>query len=140
MPKKSTSPDLVELMLGRVDAADSGDIAAMTSFFAADAVWDSAPMGMEVYEGRVAIGHFFEEWWGTYEMSGAKAEEMVDLGNDVTFAVLTLKGRPIDSGGEVRLRYAAVTEWVDGVVVRETNYIDIDEARFAAERLVASKE
>src|SRR5213080_4581579 len=47
----------------------------------------------------------------------------------------TLKGRPIGSGGEVQLRYAAVTEWVGGMVVRDTNYTDIDEARAAAERL-----
>jgi ketosteroid isomerase-like protein len=139
MSGESTTPDLAELMRSRVDAADSGDIAAMTSFFASDAVWDSSPMGMEIYEGRAAIRRFFEDWWGDYEMSGAEAKEILDLGNDVTFAVLTLKGRPIDSGGEVQLRYAAVTEWVDGVVVRDTNYTDIDEARAAAERLALER-
>jgi ketosteroid isomerase-like protein len=140
VPEGSRCPDLVELMRSRVNAADSGDIDAMTSFLASDAVWDSSPMGMEVYEGQAAIRRFFEDWWRAYEASGASAEEILDLGNDLTFAVLTLKGRPADSGGEVQLRYAAVTEWVDGVVVRDTNYTDIDEARAAAERLAALRQ
>src|SRR5439155_19160794 len=83
MSEDSTNPDLVERMWRRVDAADSGDTDAMTSFFASDAVWDSSPMGMEVFEGRAAIRRFLEDWWGDYEVSGAKAEEVLDLGNDV---------------------------------------------------------
>ena len=139
MPEESTSPDLVELMRRRVDAADSGDVEAMTSFFASDAVWDSSPMGMEVFEGRAAIRRFFEDWWGSYEESEAEAEEMVDLGKEVTFAVLIFSARPAGSGGVVRFRYAAVTEWVGGAVVRDTNYTDIDEARAAAEQLAESR-
>ena len=137
--EESTTPDLVELMRRRVDAADSGDVEAMTSFFASDAVWDSSPMGMEVYEGREAIRRFFADWWGLYDMSGAEAEEFLDLGNGVTFTVLVLKGRPVGSGEDVRLRYAAVTVWVEGAVARDTNYTDIDEARAAAERLAESR-
>ena len=140
MPEASATPNLVELARSRVDAADSGDTDAMTSFFACDAVWDSSPMGMEVYEGRAAIRRFFEDWWSSYEVSGAEAEEILDLGNGVTFAVLILKGRPIGSGGEVQLRYAVVSEWADGAVVRDTNYVDIDEARAAAERLARSRQ
>jgi hypothetical protein len=33
------------------------------------------------------------------------------------------------------LRHAALTAWSRGLVVRATNYIDIDEARAAAELL-----
>jgi ketosteroid isomerase-like protein len=139
MAEASTTPDLAELVRRRIDTAGSGDIDAMARFFAPDAVWDSSPMGMEVYEGRAAIRRFFENWWGNYEMSGAEAEEILYLGKGVTFAVLTLKGRPIDSGGEVQLRYAAITEWGDGVVLRDTNYTDVDEARAAAERLVQER-
>jgi ketosteroid isomerase-like protein len=140
MPEESRRSDVIALTRSRVDAAHSGDIDAMTSFFASDAVWDSSPMGMELYEGRAAIRRFFEDWWRDYELSGAEAEEMLALGNDVTFVVLTLKGRPADSVGEVHLRYAAVTEWVDGMVVRDTNYTDIDEGRGAAERLAGERE
>ena len=138
MPKKSTTPDLVELVRRRLDAVNRGDVDEMTSFFASDAVWHSSPMGMEVYEGREAIRRFFADWWGLYDMSGAEAEEILDLGNGVTFAVLILKGHLVGSG-DVRLRYAVVTVWVVGAVARDTNYTDIDEARAAAERLAESR-
>jgi ketosteroid isomerase-like protein len=137
--QESTTPDLVELVRRRVDAGDSGDVDAMTSFFASDGIWDSSPMGLEVYEGQAAIRRFFADWWGSYEEAGVEAEEILDLGNEVTLTVITLKGRPIGSGGDIRLRYAAVTEWVDGKVVRDTNYTDIDEARVVAEQLAASR-
>ena len=68
-----------------------------------------------------------------------EAEEILDLGNGVTFAVLIFNARPVGSGGVVRFRYAAVTEWVGSAVVRETNYTDIDEGRAAAERLAESR-
>jgi len=48
MAEESTTPDLMELAQRRVDAADSGDVDAMVSFFASDAVWDSTSMGFEV--------------------------------------------------------------------------------------------
>jgi ketosteroid isomerase-like protein len=139
MSQESTTPDLVELVRSQVDAAGSGDIDAMTSFLAPDAVWDSSPMGIEVTEGRAAIHSHLEDWWGAYDVSGAEAEEIRDLGNGVTFAVVILKGRLIGSGGEVRLRYAAVEVWVEGVVARITNDTDIDEARAAAERLAEER-
>ena len=139
MPEESTNPDLVELVRSRVGAADSGDIDAMTSFLASDAVWDSSPMGLEVYEGRAAIHSGLEDWWGAFDVSGAAAEEILDLGNEVTFAVVTLTGRPPGGSGEVQLRYAAVSTWGQGVIVRETNYTDIDEARADAERLAEER-
>ena len=67
-----------------------------------------------------------------------EAEEILDLGNGVTFTVVVLKGSPT-GGGQVRLRYAAVTEWVEGKVVRDTNYTDIDKARVAAEQLAEER-
>ena len=139
MPEESTTPDLVELVRRRMDAGDSGDADAMTSFFAPDGVWDSSPMGLEVYEGQAAIRRFFEDWWGSYEEAGVQAEQILDLGNGVTFTVIILKGRPAGSDGDVRLRYAAVTVWVESAVARDTNYTDIDEARAAAERLAESR-
>ena len=139
MSEESTTPDLVELVRRRVDAVDRRDLDAMTSFFAPDAVYDSSPMGFEVYEGREAIRRFFEDWWDSYEASEANAEEILDLGNGVTLTVLIFKARPAGSSGDVRLRYAAINVWEGSAVVRETNYTDIDEARAAAERLAESR-
>jgi ketosteroid isomerase-like protein len=111
MPEEATTSELVALSRRRVDAVARGDINAMTSFFAPDAVWDSSPMGLEVYEGRPTIRRFFEDWWGAYEASEVKAEQILDLGHGITLAVLVFHARPVGSGGQVRLRYAAVTEW-----------------------------
>src|SRR5439155_8640686 len=121
MTEESTTPDLVELMRLRVDAVDRGDVDAMTSFFAPDAIWDSTPMGLEVYEGQAAIHRFFEDWWGSYEESEVEAEELLDLGSGVTFALLVFNARPAGSGGIVRFRYAAVTVWVVGAVAGDAN-------------------
>jgi ketosteroid isomerase-like protein len=139
MAEESTTPDLMELAQRRVDAADSGDVDAMVSFFASDAVWDSTSMGFEVYEGKAAIRRFFEDWWRPYEQWEADAEEILDLGSGVTFTVLIFNARPAGSDGVVRFRYAAVTEWAEGAVARDTNYLDIDEARPAAERLAEER-
>jgi hypothetical protein len=48
----------------------------------------------------------------------------------------SVDGPPVGSSGEVQLRYAAVSVWEDGKVVRMTKYTDIDAAteRLAKER------
>jgi hypothetical protein len=38
------------------------------------------------------------------------------------------------------MRFAGVGEWADGLMQRGTNYLDIDEALAAAERLAAERE
>jgi ketosteroid isomerase-like protein len=128
MPEESTTPDLVELMRASVEAGNSGDFDAMLSFFAPDGVWDMSPLGMGRFEGRAAIRAFLEDWQGAYEEFGVEAEEVLDLSNGVTLAVLVQRGRPVGSSGDVRLRYAAVTVWIDGLSVQLTNYTDIGEA------------
>jgi ketosteroid isomerase-like protein len=109
------------------------------AFYAPDGVWDMSPMGMGVYEGQAAVRGFIEDWWSSYEELGLEAEEILDLGNGVGIRVLFQKGRPVGSGGELELRYAAVSVWDDGRVVRMTNYGDIDEARAAAKRLAEER-
>jgi ketosteroid isomerase-like protein len=135
MPEESTTPDLVELGRRSIEAGNSGNIDAMLGFFAPDAVWDLSPVGMGTFEGHDAIRGFVEDWLGAYEELDMKAEEIHDLGNGVAWAVIALNGRPVGSSGYVQLRYAAVTIWTDGLGERTTNYLDIDEARAAAERL-----
>ena len=117
MSEESTTPDLV---------------------FAPDAVFDMSQVGMGTFEGLAAVREFLEDWWGAYDEFEAEAE-VLDLGNRVTFAVIMQAGRPVDSSGEVELRYAAVNVWVDGVIVQTTNYTDIDQASAAAERLAESR-
>ena len=44
-----------------------------------------------------------------------------------------------DTGGDLKMRYAPVNEWRDGLIARETLYTDIDEGRAAAERLAEER-
>ena len=139
MSEESATPDLVERVRRSIQAANDRDIDLALTFFAADALWDMSPMGMGTFEGIEAIRGFFEDWIGAYEESAMDAEEIVDLGNGVTFAVLLQKGRLVGSRGEVQLRHASVGEWANGLLTRLTNHGDIDEARAAAERLATSR-
>jgi ketosteroid isomerase-like protein len=136
MSEESTTRDLAELVRRSIEAPD---LEAAVGFYAAEAVWDASPWGMGVYEGQAAVRAFFEDWAGSYGEIEWTAEEVRDLGNGVTFAVILQKGRVVGSTGSVQLRYAAVAEWVDGLIVRNTTYTDIDHARAAAERLAESR-
>jgi ketosteroid isomerase-like protein len=136
MSEESTTADLVELARRSIGAES---IDAAMSFYAPGAVWDASPWGMGVFEGQAAVRRFFEDWSGSYADLEWTAEEIRDLGGGVTFAVILQKGHVVGSSGSVQLRYAAITEWVDGSIVRNTTYNDIDEARATGERLARSK-
>jgi ketosteroid isomerase-like protein len=136
MSEESTTPDLAALARRSIEAED---IEAALSFYAPDAVWDASPWGMGAFEGQPALRGFFEDWAGSYTDMEWKAEEVRSLGNGVTFAVILQQGRVVGSSGSVQLRYGAVAEWIDGLIVRNTTYTDIDEARAAAERLADSR-
>jgi ketosteroid isomerase-like protein len=140
MPEESTTPDLAERVRGSLAAANSGDYDVMMSFQAPHAVWDMSPMGMGTFEGAVAIRGFYEDWIGAYADFEMEAEDIRDLGNGVTIAVIVQNARPVGSTGYVRLRYAGVSVWEADVAVHTTNYTDIDKARAAAERLAEERE
>jgi hypothetical protein len=80
-----------------------------------------------------------EEWIGAYDEFQLEAEERCDLGKGVLLGVNVLRGRPRDSTGWVRFRYGVVSTVVDGLVERMKGYLDIDEARAAAERLAEER-
>lgn len=139
MSEESTTPDLVERVRLFNDAVTRRDFDAAMSFWGSDPVWDTSPVGLGLYEGPAAIRGFIEDWIADYQEWVIEEEELLDLGNGVSFAVYVQRGRPAGSSGEVRARYAAVGVWVAGLLVRTTNYADIDEARAAAERLVEER-
>ena len=139
MSEESTTPDLVALVRRSIQAANDRDIDWALTFFAPDAVWDMSPLGMGTFGGIEAIRGFFEDWLGAYEEYAMEAEEIVDLGNGVAFAVLLQKGRLVGSSGEVHLRYASAGVWANGLLTRLTSHGDIDAARAAAERLAEER-
>ena len=134
--EESATPGLVELARNSIEAET---IEAAASFYALDAVWDASPWGMGVFEGRAAIRAFFEDWARSYAGLEWTIEEIRDLGNGVTFAVILQSGRVVGSSGSAQLRYASVAEWIDGLIVSNTTYTDIDWARAAAEHLAQAK-
>jgi ketosteroid isomerase-like protein len=139
MSEESTTPDLMECVRASIQAGSDRDIDRALTFYTPDAVWDMSPWGMGTFEGIQAIRGFFEDWLGAYEEYTLEAEEMIDLGNGVVFAVLQQGGRPSGSTGEVQLRYASATVWANGLITRVTNYRDINEGRAAAERLAQER-
>jgi ketosteroid isomerase-like protein len=140
MSEESTTPDLVELGRSLFEAANRRDFDAILLRYAPDAVWDMNPLGgLGTFDGHVAIRGFWEDWYASYEDLEIEPEEQLDLGNGVGFTVVIQKARPVGSSGEVRLRYALVGVWVDGLIVRLTNYADIDEAHAAAECLAEER-
>jgi ketosteroid isomerase-like protein len=140
MPEQSTTPDLVALTRRTFELASVRDWDALLRFYGPGLVWDMSPLGLGVYQGPTAIRGFFEDWTGSYEQYELDVEQVLDLGNGVVLAVALQRGRLPGAGGWVELRYASVVTWAEGLVVRITNYGDLDEGRAAAERLAASME
>jgi len=140
MSGESTTPDPAALTRGALEAAQGGDVDALMRFYGPNSIWDLSPMGLGIYQGPVAIRGFYEDWFGSWEDFELELHEgVLDFGDGVTLAVLRQKARPVGVTGHVRLSYASVNEWAEGVVVRVTNYPDIDEARAAAERLAEER-
>jgi ketosteroid isomerase-like protein len=136
--EQSTTPDLVALSRRTFRAFSCGDVDTVMSVYAPDAVWESVGLGTS-FEGRTAIRGFIEDWTGAYEEFEMQPEEILDLGGGVTLDVVLQSGRPVGSTGRVEFRFAAVAVWEESLVVRVTNYTDIDEARAAAERLARER-
>src|SRR6478752_3477295 len=122
MSEESTTPDLLELM-GRIrEALNRRDFDAVMRFYAPDAVVRNTEIG--TFEGEAAIRGEFEDMMGSYEEWAIEAEESINLGQGVTFLVLCGEGRPVGSSGYLRFRFASIAIWSDGVIERETTYID----------------
>jgi ketosteroid isomerase-like protein len=140
MSGESTTPDSAELTRQHYEAADRRDFDALMSVYGPDPVWDTSAMGLGIYEDPAAIRRFFEDWIGRYDEWRIEPDEIFDLGSGVVFVVVSQNARPAGSTGYVQWRYAAIYVWAGGMLVRITNYIDIDEGRAAAERLAEERE
>jgi ketosteroid isomerase-like protein len=139
MSEESTIPDLVELTRRQFEAVNSRGVDAVMTAFAPDALYDTSPAGLGVYEGPTAIRAFLGEWWDAFEELAFEPEDVLDLGHGIVFSVVCQKGRPANSTARVERREAYVLEWVEDTIRRVTVYTDIDEARAAAEHLAAER-
>ena len=139
MPEESTTPDLVELTRLAFEAANQGDIDAVMSFFAPDAVLD-ARGAFGRLDGGAAIRGFLDDWFGSFAELRFEVEGFVVLDDGVVLAVVNQEGRPVGVDGQVHQREGWAICWsADGLIVRLTTRADIDEARAAAEALAESR-
>ncbi len=136
MPEET---DLLDNVRTVTDAFARGDIDAAAAFYSDDAVFDMSSVGVGIFEGREAIRGLLEDWVGSYEDYEAVLEQLLDLGNDVTFHVTLHRGRLVGSSGVVELRHSYCVTWADGFVERVTVRPDIDNARADAERLAQER-
>jgi ketosteroid isomerase-like protein len=139
MSEESTTPDLVEMTRRIFDAGSRHDLGAVLRFYAPDAVLDLSDAALGTFEGLAAIGSFLEDWWGTWGEHMIEVEESVNLGHGVVFSVVWEDGRLVGRDSHVQQRRGWVTLWVEDVISRTTVYLDIDEARAAAERLAEER-
>jgi len=139
MAEDSTIPELEEAVRRSVEAFSRRDFDGGLAIHWPDAVWDTTPQGMGVFEGREAIRGFLQDWLGAYEDYEQVIEEFCHPGNGVTFGVLRQRGRLPGSSGSVEVGWAAVLIWRNGLVERGVAYTDIDEARAAAVRLAEER-
>ena len=140
MPDESTTPDLEEAGRRGREALNRGDLDAAVAMYAPDAVWDVSLLGLQgVFEGREAIRGVLEDLRRPYEELEIVPEEFRDLGSGVTLLVFLARGRLRGSTRFVESRMASVSTWANGLIERNTTYLDIDEALAAAERLAEER-
>ena len=142
MTEEPTSPDLVELVRRCWEAATRADLDAFMGFWAPDAVWDFSQMGIGTFEGLAAIRGLYEDWVGGYEGLEVEPSEILDLGNDVVFAVCTQTGTPAGSTSRAPVRevWAYTVVFTEGKFARVVTYgSDTAKARAAAERLAEER-
>jgi ketosteroid isomerase-like protein len=139
MTEESTTPDLLELSRRFVDTANRRDVEALMSFFAPDAVWEALGPGDERLRGPTAIRGMLEDWFGPYEQYEVEVEELLDLGYGVVLMLAVHEGRLVGSSAFVQWRQGFVTLFDGDLIVRVTSYLDVDEARAAAERLAEER-
>ena len=138
MSEEPTTPDLIGLARLFNDAFNRRDWDAVESFYAPDAV-DVGVEAVGTFEGAAAIRGYYEDLASSFDDAHVETEEIIDLGNGVTFVVNLITGHPVGSSGEVEIRYGSVASWTEAVLERFTSYMDIDQARADAERLAQER-
>jgi hypothetical protein len=67
------------------------------------------------------------------------AEEVLDLGAGVLFAVCLEDARPAGSTGRIQSRAAFIYEWVEGLIARLALYLDVYEVGAVVQRLAEQR-
>src|ERR1700730_12388062 len=91
MRQASTVPDLAERLRLLFAAASRRDLDTLMSFSAPDAVWEPT---LVTLDGSAALQERLEEWFGAFDELEFELEEILDLGNGVTFTVVNQRAGP----------------------------------------------
>ena len=134
--EESTTPAPVELVRHLLDALSCMDEDAFARCFAPDAVFLT---GVGQFEGRDAIRGYVEDFNSSYAEQSYAPDEVHDLGNGVAWFSAVVTGRLRGVSADVHLRFAVVVTHAAGVVSQWTDYVTIDQARAAAERLAEER-
>jgi ketosteroid isomerase-like protein len=139
MPEEPMTPDLVGLARQGYEAMSRGDVDAVMSLFAPDAVYDGSDAGIGTFQGKEAVRRFVEDWRRSYEEYRYEEEELLDLGHGVVLSVIRESGRLVGGDGRVEQRAAHLITWANGKIEWFKHYPDPDEARAAADRLAQER-
>jgi ketosteroid isomerase-like protein len=144
MSQESTTPDLEEAVRQALEALNRRDFDAALSVYTPDVVFELAPGGFGMVAGSSVTGHaamrrLWEELTSAFADFEMVVEESHDLGCGVTVGVFLQRVRPHGSDRLVERRYGSVASWRDGRIAHGKAYVDIDEARAAAERLAQER-
>jgi ketosteroid isomerase-like protein len=139
MSEDSTTPDLAQAWREAMAAASAEDLDGVTANLAPDAVWVMDEVGLGPFEGVEAIRAFLREWWSLWSEHHHLVEAAEDLGHGVGFVIVREHGLMKGTEAVADARVAHVIEEVDGKVVCDTTYTDIDQARADAERLAQQR-
>jgi ketosteroid isomerase-like protein len=135
MPGEGSTGDPVELTRQAFEAASCHDLDALIGFYSAEAILDLSAAGIGTFEGVAAVRAIVEDWWGTWEEHLSELEQIVHLGHGVVVTTVREDGRLVGSDRHVEQRLAYVFLWVDGKILQNAGYLDVDHARAVAERL-----
>ncbi len=139
MTEESTTSDLARLARQGYEAASRGDLDAVMSLYAADAVYDLSDLGLEIFEGAEAVRGFQEDWFRSWEEYRFEVEELLDFGHGVVLSVIREGGRLRSGSGRVEHRVAHLATFANGKIEWHKAYTAPDEARAAAERLAQER-
>ena len=115
---------------------NSRDLDAVSDLFAPGSAWDASRWGLGFHEAPVALRRFLQDWIGSFDRYELTVQEASDLGNGVVFAVfLHVATYPQGGGDALRVRSSTVLRWRGEHLVSLTSYMNLDEARAAAEQL-----
>ena len=138
MSEESTTPDLVALTRSLWEAASRRDCEAVMGFFGPEPVWETT---LVTLDGSAAIRERLDEWFGAFDELEFELAKILDLGNGVILTVVNQRARATGStsGGYMQRQEAYVGVWEQGMATHATTYLDVDEARAAAERLAEER-